>query len=119
MFNMKLAVCFPYLLITTIPFWISFSTLASTGKSDILTLVRNLELHRSYSPDFVVITCGREDSNLHGINSHQPLKLAWLPLQHCRIMSASYPFRSPLISVGQTEHLPSMPRVGFEPTVIS
>lgn len=61
--------------------------------------------------------CGREDSNLHGINSHQSLKLAWLPLQHCRIMSASYPFRSPLISVGQTEHLPSMLRVGFEPTV--
>ena len=42
-------------LITTIPFWISFSTLASTGKSDILTLVRNLEYHRSYSPDFVII----------------------------------------------------------------
>ena len=61
-------------LITTIPFWISFSTLASTGKSDILALVRNLELHRSYFPDFMVITCGREDSNLHGIAPTTPSK---------------------------------------------
>ena len=59
-------------LITTIPFWISLSTLNGTGKSDIPFLVRNLEYHRSYSPDFVVIVCGWGDSNSHGTNPPVP-----------------------------------------------
>lgn len=37
--------------------------------------------------------CGRWDSNPHGNNTHQSLKLAWLPLQHCRIFILFYQFR--------------------------
>ena len=49
--------------------------------------------------------------------THVPHTCLYTKFQHTPIMSVSYPFRSPLISVGQTEHLPSMLRVGFEPTV--
>ena len=32
------------------------------------------------------ILCGRRDSNSHGRNAHQPLKLACLPFHHCRVL---------------------------------
>ena len=51
--------------------------------------------------------------------THVPHTCLYTKFQHIPIMSDSYPFRSPLISVGQTKHLPSMLRVGFEPTRVN